>query len=289
MALGAHLLRGDRAAADRELERYVRLAEEVRRPVFLMLASAALASRAIEAGEFDAAERHLADAVERARGSVPYADALRAGHRLWLDFQRGDLPGLGAELPTSGASLGRFAGIEAFSGLLRVLGLLLAGSAEEARHGLDEVGHDDFTHLERDEHWMVAMGMLAIVVAGAGDRRRAETLYASLLPFRHLMVSHDLMRSVASSAETPLGVLALVRGRPADAVGHFEAAQVRERAMGLRPALVRSGVGLAVAFRLRGEPGDAERADRVQAAAQAAAERLGIRLPGLSPLLGNLS
>lgn len=285
MALGAHLLRGDRAAADRELERYVRLADELRRPVFLMLASAALASRAIGAGEFAAAEAHLTDALERSRGSVPYADALGAGHRLWLAFQRGDLTGLRAGLASSGAALAsRFAGTLAFSGLLRALALVLAGSAEEAGRGLD-----DITHLERDEHWMVAMGMLAIVVAGAGDRRRAETLYASLLPFRHLMVSHDLMRCVASSAETPLGMLALVRGCPAEAVSHFEAAQAREGAMGLHPALVRSGVGLAEALRRRGEPGDAERAGRVHSAAGAEAERLGIGLPELFPLLRNPS
>src|SRR4030095_7619762 len=37
IALGAHLLRGERTAADRALERYVQLADEVRRPVFRML------------------------------------------------------------------------------------------------------------------------------------------------------------------------------------------------------------------------------------------------------------
>ena len=61
------------------------------------------------------------------------------------------------------------------------------------------------------------------------------------------------MRSVASSVELPLGVLALATDRVSDAIEHFEAAQEREHAMVLRPALVRSGLGLAHALELRGD------------------------------------
>jgi DNA-binding winged helix-turn-helix (wHTH) protein len=288
MALGAHLLRGDRAAADEALERYVRLAEASRRPVYRMLAAAALASRAISAGEFDAAGRHLDDVRERARGSVPYADALHAGHRLWLEFQRGSLLGAGAHLANAGASLvSRFAGMEVYAALLRVLALLLSGDPQDARRDLDALAQDDFAGLERDEHWMLAMGMLSIVVARAGDLRAAEAIYARLLPFRHLMVTHDLMRSVASSVELPLGALALLLGRHADAVAHFEAAQARERAMGLRPAQVRSGLGLAAALGQRGAPGDAARAARVRAEAEAEAARLGMELPEFPEPLRN--
>jgi DNA-binding winged helix-turn-helix (wHTH) protein len=277
MALGAHLLRGDRAAADRELERYVRLAEELRRPVFRMLASAALAARAMGIGDFEAAERHLTEALERARGSVPYADVLCSSHRLWLAFQRGEPLGSGADLVQRDASLTSGVGMEAPPAVLRVLALVVTDDAA-ARCGLHEIARVGFEDLERDEHWMVTMALLAIVVARAGHPAHAEALYAKLLPVRHLMVSHDLMRSVAGSVELPLGVLALARGRPADAVTHFEAAQERERAMGLRPALVRSGLALARALDRRGEPGDAEQAARARAEAQAEGARLGVNL-----------
>jgi DNA-binding winged helix-turn-helix (wHTH) protein len=285
-ALGAHLLRGDRAAADRVLQRYVETAEALRRPVFRMLATAALASRAMGTGEYAAAERLLDQARDLARGSVPYADALHAGHRLWLAFQRGDLtvadPAAGSAGWVEALQLSEQTGYQAtFENLAKALLLSQAGDAEQARRGLDAFAGDDFARVERDEHWMLAMGMLTVAVTRLGDRARAEALYARLLPVRHLMVSHDLMRAVAGSVEAPLGSLALACGRAADALGHFEAAQARERAMALRPALVRSALGLAAALELRGGPGDAERAARTRAEAAAEAARLGMRLAQL--------
>jgi hypothetical protein len=245
--------------------------------VFRMLASAALAARAMGIGDFEAAERHLTEALERARGSVPYADVLCSSHRLWLAFQRGEPLGSGADLVQRDASLTSGVGMEAPPAVLRVLALVVTDDAA-ARCGLHEIARVGFEDLERDEHWMVTMALLALVVARAGDPAHAEALYTKLLPVRHLMVSHDLMRSVAGSVELPLGVLALARGRPVDAVTHFEAAQERERAMGLRPALVRSGLALARALDRRGEPGDAEQASRARAEAQAEGARLGVNL-----------
>jgi DNA-binding winged helix-turn-helix (wHTH) protein len=286
IALGAHLLRGDRAAADRELARYVRLAEDTRRPVFRMLASAALASRASDAGEFAVADAHLVEAGERARGSVPYADAVCTGQRLWLAFQRGD-PIRMDDLALAAPLTSGFGAMEAYAGLLRVLALLVSDDALAVGRELDEIARAGFDDLERDEGWMFLMTMLAIAVSRHRDVSRAEILYAKLLPLRHLMVSHDLMRSVAGSVELPLALLALARSRPGDAVTHLMAAQERERAMGLGPALVRSGLGLALALDRRGEPGDAERAARARAEAEAASARLGMRLAGLIPWGGN--
>jgi hypothetical protein len=134
---------------------------------------------------------------------------------------------------------------------------------------------------------MVAMALLAIVVTRTQDRSAGQTLYAKLLPHRQLMLSHDLMRSVAGSVASPLGTLALLCGRTDEAVAHFEFAQARERAMGLRPALVRSGMGLALALRMRGAPGDVARAERSEAEAQAEAANLGMRLPAPAAPLQN--
>ena len=279
IALGAHLLRGNRAAADRELERYVRLADELRRPVFRMLAAAALASRATDVGDFAATERHLVDARERARGSVPYVDALCSGHRLWLAFQRGEPIRAGSDVANIRTPSMASYGMGASPGLMRALGLLLAVDAQEERRAFDETARAGFDDFERDEAWMLVMAMLALAAARIGTPEQAGELTRKLLPFRHLMVSHDLMRSVAGSVEQPLGILALARGRPAEAVEHFEAAQERERAMGLRPALVRSGIGLARALKRRGRAGDVGRAQRARSAAHAEAARLGMRPP----------
>src|SRR5262245_16791917 len=278
IALGAHLLRGERAAADRELERYVQLADEVRRPVFRMLAAAALASRATSVGEFEAAERHLEDAHERARGSVPYADALCSGHRLWLEFQRGgQILGRNDLVQLARSEMGGFVGLGTSPGLLRAVSVMVAGDAQAERSALDEAARDGFDDFERDEAWLLGMAMLSLAAARVGTRAQAEALVAKLLPCRDLMVSHDLMRSVASSVELPLGVLALATDRVDDAIEHFEAAQEREHAMTLRPALVRSGLGLAHALDRRGQPGDRQRAARARSQARAEARRLGMR------------
>ena len=278
IALGAHLLRGERAAADRELERYVQLADEVRRPVFRMLAAAALASRATSVGEFDAAERHLEDARERARGSVPYVDAICSGHRLWLEFQRGgQILDRSDLVQLARSEMGGFVGLGTSPGLLRAASVMVAGDAQAERSALDEAARDGFDDFERDEAWLLGMAMLSLAAARVGTRAQAEALVAKLLPCRHLMVSHDLMRSVASSVELPLGVLALATDRVSDAIEHFEAAQEREHAMVLRPALVRSGLGLAHALDRRGRPGDRQRAARVRSQARAEARRLGMR------------
>jgi hypothetical protein len=274
--LGAHLLRGERAAADRALERYVQLADEVRRPVFRMLAAAALASRATSVGDFETAERHLKDAHERARGSVPYVDALCSGHRLWLEFQRRGQITSSDLVQAATSTIGGFVAFGTSPGLLRAFPVFLPADAQAERRALDEIARDRFDDFERDEAWLLGMAMLALAVARVGTRAQAEALVTKLQPFRHLMVSHDLMRSVAGSVELPLGILALATDRVSDAIGHFEAAQEREHAMGLRPALVRSGLGLALALERRGAKGDRQRAARARSQARDETNLLGM-------------
>jgi DNA-binding winged helix-turn-helix (wHTH) protein len=285
IALGVHLLRGDLAAADRELDNYSRLSDELRRPVFRLLATAARAARATLAGDFTQAERLIQDAIAAGRGSVPFADVLFAGYAFWVLYQRGELSRVGRQIAETAALFQRrFAGSESLLRLVPLVGHVLGGSGEQARRDFEAFAAADFDDLERDEHWMVSMSLLASAAVVLRDRRRAGILYARLLPFRHLAVSHDLMRCVAGSAEHPLGQLALVLERPADAVAHFEAALAQERAMGAGPACVRSALGLASALLARGAAGDRETAARAQDEALALAARLGVTPPEPLPL-----
>ncbi len=149
------------------------LADEMRRPVFRMLAAAALASRATSVGEFEAAERHLEDAHERARGSVPYADALCSGHRLWLEFQRG---GQIRDRQRSRADRRRRRWA-ASSGWAPPRGSCVRSRSswpvtrEAERRALDEAARDGFDDFERDEAWLLGMAMLSLAVARVGTRR----------------------------------------------------------------------------------------------------------------------
>jgi hypothetical protein len=76
---GAFLLRGDMAAAERALAAYTRIAEELRQPIFLFHAIFRHGSHALARGDFDAAEGLFRAALERGRGTVPYAHFMFAG------------------------------------------------------------------------------------------------------------------------------------------------------------------------------------------------------------------
>jgi DNA-binding NarL/FixJ family response regulator len=75
-----------------------------------------------------------------------------------------------------------------------------------------------------------------------------------------------------------LGRLAVVRGRPDEAVAHFERALVTDTATGARPAAVHDRVGLAGALLRRGRPADLPRA--AEEARAARREAAGLGMPG---------
>ncbi|SDE65373.1 regulatory protein, luxR family [Blastococcus fimeti] len=75
-----------------------------------------------------------------------------------------------------------------------------------------------------------------------------------------------------------LGRLAVVRGRPDEAVAHFERALVTDTATGARPAVVHDRVGLAGALLRRGRPADLPRA--AEEARAARREAAGLGMPG---------
>ena len=120
--------------------------------------------------------------------------------------------------------------------------------------------------------------LLAFLVFALRDRERAAVLYELLLPYAELSISHDLMRCVAGSAESVLGLLAALLDRNDEAIAHLERALEKELAMGARPALLRTRLGLAAALRTRAAPGDSQRAAALEREAKREAEALGCRL-----------
>ncbi len=75
-----------------------------------------------------------------------------------------------------------------------------------------------------------------------------------------------------------LGRLAVVRGRPDEAVAHFEEALAVDTGTGARPAVVHDRIGLAGVLLRRGRPADLPRAAGAATAARQEAVRLG--MPG---------
>jgi DNA-binding winged helix-turn-helix (wHTH) protein len=279
MALGARLARGELCAADLHIESFARLAEELRQPVFRCLASAIRASRAINRGEFAEGERLMREALERGRGSVPFTDLTFAGQIFFLQAQRGESEPAVEWLAHEGGRFRlRFAGMENVLRTLEASAALASGRAGEARRALEALAAREFRDLERDEHWLMNVSLLASLAWELGDAPRGALLYALLLPYRELAIAHDLLRGVAGSVEHPLGLLASLAGRHDAALEHLERALAKEEGMGTKPAALRSRVALAAALRARGRAQDAERAARLEREARREAARLGCRL-----------
>ena len=274
---GVHLLRGDMAAADRSLAECVSLADRLRYRFVVFQARFFEGARAACAGDFADAERILADALERGRGRVAYAQVIYDAHMLWLRLQRGDRTGLGESRRLLETIGGTWRGGEGVTRAALALVACMEGRRDDARRALDAFAADGLASLERDEHFLLTTAVLSDVVVELDDRARAAELYPLLLPYADLLSLHDLLRTFAGSVSGELGELASTLGRHDAAVAHYEEALRREGAAGAVAAEVSSRIGLARVLRRRSAPGDAARAEGLVREAARDAEPLGIR------------
>jgi DNA-binding SARP family transcriptional activator len=93
--------------------------------------------------------------------------------------------------------------------------------ADDARRELETLAAEDFSDLPRDWLWLMSLSSIADVVAYLGDRRRAEVLYALLIPYADRLLVVDVGFCLGSAARS-LGLLAATMGQFADATRHFE-------------------------------------------------------------------
>jgi hypothetical protein len=206
---------------------------------------------------------------------------LFAAQGAWLAFQRGEWQRLAAAL-TAAVPLfveQQVPSLELFLRLLPLLaGAASGGGTEELRELVPHVA-SEFEARERDEHWLLLAALLAFVAFELRDPELASRLHAVLLPYRQLMVSHDLLRTVFASAESVLGLLAAAGGQTDDGVAHLEAGLARELSLGLRPVALRTRVILADLMGRRGAPGDSPRAMTLRREAAGETAALGCELP----------
>jgi tetratricopeptide (TPR) repeat protein len=256
---GGYLARGDMQAVDREIAAAERLAEKLRQPIFRWFARWWRASRALCDGRFADAERLRHEALEIGENiQQPGARAIFAGQGLWLSYERGGTEAIFAE---------------GFEFLLayypRATVALRAGEAmyyclterwPEAQACFDGLAAMDFVDIPRDEPWINSISGLAEVCALLGDTKRAETLYAMLLPFAERNCVHDLLRAYSGSASHYLALLAACRGDLAAAVAHFESALAMNMRLGARPYVGRTLYEYARILLEDGRPEDRPRA-----------------------------
>ena len=149
------------------------------------------------------------------------------------------------------------------------------GRRPEAQELLDEMAHDSFGILVRDNEWLLGMALTSDGCAQLGDGKTAAVLYEQLLPFagRHAV---GWAEGSVGAVDRYLGLLAATMRNHEAAVSHFEDAIRVNGNMGARPWTAHSQHDYAVVLNDRGAPGDEERASDLFAAALATAHALGM-------------
>jgi len=265
------------AAADRALAAYTRIAQDLRQPAFLFQATFCQGSLALARGDFGEAERLFREALERGRGTIPYAHFMFTGQMQSLVFQRDGVDdaeldrvmfGEMFELPYSWQPALRSALAVRFVRL---------GEIEAARREFEALAEHGFSELRRDEHWLATMLGMSYLAVLLEDRRRAELLYDLLEPYADLVIVHDLLRATYGSVASLLGTLATVLERYDEGAAHYERAIAKETAMGARPWCLGSKIGYARLLLKRGKAGDHRRAEALVDEVKAGSEALGIR------------
>jgi tetratricopeptide (TPR) repeat protein len=275
-AIGAHLVLGDMAAAGREVDRYGELASEIRQPLFLCLANLFRGSYATNLGRFEEAQRFFDTALACGRGTVVYAEILYAGTVYWLRNMRRESP----SFDDVGPLLDQIYTEEDVNlrMLVRVgsaIACLNGGDLEGARREYEEIVGIGIRGLERDESWLLCMGVIADLALEFQDAQHASIVYELLAPYEELMLVHDLIRVFGGSVSQALGIAAAAAGELDTGEAHLERAIERETRQGLLPALCNSQGALARLLVARGRRGDRARARELVERSEAGSRAIG--------------
>lgn len=265
---------GDLTAWLARIAPFERRAAELGQPFPRYIAATSRATHALFEGRFDAAEPLIAQALQIGR-RMPGLDAPGVyGMQMFaLRSEQGRLDEIAPLLRVFVASTPE-------AGTWRPgLALLYAelGLQDDARREFEALAADGFTVVRRDGLRCASLAYLAQVCAALGDTKRAETLYALLLPYdgRNLLIGTTV--GCFGAAASLLGLLAATRHHWDDAQRHFEAALAMNRAQGAAPALAHTRARYAAMRLARGASGDADAARVLLEEAKADATRLGMR------------
>jgi DNA-binding winged helix-turn-helix (wHTH) protein len=274
--IGAHLVEGEMAAAGRDIDRHAELAREMRQPLFLFLSNLFRGSHALNLGRFDEAENFFDDALAIGRGTVAYAEILHAGTVHWLQSMRGEAPPFAVD-PLLDIYTEEDVNVRTLIRVGLAMARLAAGDTEAARREYEAIAQRGFRELERDESWLLGLGVLADLALESEDAEGATVLYELLAPYEGLTLAHDLIRVFGGTVSSALGVAATAVGELDQGEIHLERAMAREAEQGLLPALCNSQGALARLLVARRRRGDLARARSLIEQAEAGAAAIGTR------------
>ena len=270
--LHGHWMLGDRAGVEEVQSALIALAEELHQPAQRWHVGTGRAMLALMEGRFEEAEALIAET--RALGEQAQSWNATVTERLGLFVLRREQGRLAELEETIERSVDEYPTLLRFRGALAHLYAEL-GQEEEARRVFDEVMALDLGKAYVDAEWLFTMSLLADPCAFLADRDAAARIYEALLPYGHLY-SQAPVEAVFGAMARPLGVVARLLGRFADAERHLEAAIELERSMRAAPWLAHAQHDLGAVLIERAGPGDEERGRELLAEATAVYERLGM-------------
>ena len=187
-----------------------RLAEDLRQAPQRWCLLSARAVLAMLGGRFADAQALMSRAL--ARGERAQSSDAVLSHKLQLFLLRREVGGLADVEPVLLAAVSEYPARATFRCALADL-YAEVGRLGEARAVVDELAHDDFAVLVKDNDWLFLLSLLADVVDALPDVPRAAVLYDLLLPFAHLNAA-TADELATGSMQRPLGVLAAVLAVP---------------------------------------------------------------------------
>jgi hypothetical protein len=285
-AAEAHLWRGSALLevcrleeAEEHFARHEELVEPLAQIPPLVRCDAVRTMRLLLVGDYEAGAAAAQDLLvwgDREHGngwaSTALTMAFHVAAMMPLLTERGEFGRMVPDLEQLEREQGRLPGWR----VMRAWAHVQAGDLDRARGTLAELMPDDFGVLPRDVNFVPCLTLLAHTAGELRDSALAARVEPLLEPYRDFWVVFGISSATLGPATYSMGVLQLLQGRGDDAVASFEHALQRSRAMRARPYVARSQAGLAGGLRLRGAPGDAERAAELEEQALEAARELGM-------------
>ena len=232
LRLVALLEDGEVGEADAEIERFARVADRLRQPLYRWYVHLWRGMRALMRRELEEAARRRAEAEELgARAHSGNATVLTFTQ--WWVLQRYE--GRFAEAGTAMTELldREVTSVPPVTAGPRAVAAVQLGDADKARVLLRQWRSAPPRERSGDSEWLPESAQLAEAAVLVGARDEAEILYRQLQPYAHLFCVEGIGAAVTGSVAWYLAVLARFLGRDADAEAHEVQARAAHRRAGL--------------------------------------------------------
>jgi hypothetical protein len=263
---------GDVTGADADATALDAAARELHAPYYQWTTTLYAAMRAILEGRFADAEVLVNEAFEV--GQRAHRNAATAVAGVQLGILRREQGRVDEFRAIAAAATGA---IVLPWRVARVLADLEAGHHESARLEFDEIAAADFADIPDDFFRSITLAMLAEICSRLGDTKRAELLFALLLPHHEQLVLITFAVAFLGSVSYYLGILALTRRSWGEAADHLEDAMACHTRLGAAPFHTRTRLAYARMLLSRSATGDQEAVRPLIDSIIEEAERLGMQ------------